>query len=326
MNASRPARRASGITSRPWWPALKRLLTFAFLALVFTLIVTQAREIDWPAVLEALRELAPSTLAAAAGLAACSYAVYASFDLLGRRYAGHQLPAPLVLAITFVCYALNLNLGSLVGGVALRYRLYSRFGLDTAVITRVLALSLVTNWLGYLLLAGLVFALRPPPLPADWALSAAGLRGLGAMLIAGVLAYLGLCAFARGRSRSWRGHEFTLPSARVALLQLAVSSINWLLIAGVVYVLLQQRIDYPTVLAVLLVGAVAGVITHVPAGLGVLEAVFIALLSSQLPQHELLAALLAYRAIYYLTPLLLATLLYAGIEARAKKWAAPARD
>jgi uncharacterized membrane protein YbhN (UPF0104 family) len=56
--------------------------------------------------------------------------------------------------------------------------------------------------------------------------------------------------------------------------------------------------------------------THIPAGLGALEAVFVVMLGSRLPQSELLAALLAYRAIYYLAPLLLAVIAYLAIESR----------
>jgi uncharacterized protein (TIRG00374 family) len=82
---------------------------------------------------------------------------------------------------------------------------------------------------------------------------------------------------------------------------------------------LEQKIAFATVLAVLLVAAVAGVITHVPAGLGVLETVFVVLLSHQLPRSELLAALLAYRGIYYLAPLALATIIYLVLEVRARK-------
>jgi hypothetical protein len=107
-----------------------------------------------------------------------------------------------------------------------------------------------------------------------------------------------------------------LPSGRIALLQLALSAVNWLLIGAVVWTLLQRHVDYPTVLSVLLVAAVAGVITHVPAGLGVLEAVFVALLAHRVPQGELLAGLLAYRAIYYLAPLAIASLLFLVIDRR----------
>jgi glycosyltransferase 2 family protein len=73
---------------------------------------------------------------------------------------------------------------------------------------------------------------------------------------------------------------------------------------------------------VLLLAAVAGVITHVPAGLGVLEAVFVALLSHKMPQPAILAALVAYRVVYYLAPLCIAAVVYLVMEARAKKLAA----
>jgi uncharacterized membrane protein YbhN (UPF0104 family) len=94
---------------------------------------------------------------------------------------------------------------------------------------------------------------------------------------------------------------------------------------GVVWLLLQQKVPYPEVVAVLLVGAVAGVITHVPAGLGVLETVFVALLSHRLPQGEILAALIGYRVLYYLAPLAIATVAYLVMELRARRVAAASR-
>jgi uncharacterized membrane protein YbhN (UPF0104 family) len=221
------------------------------------------------------------------------------------------------MGVNFISYAFNLNFGSLVGGVAFRYRLYSRLGLANGVITRVLSISMLTNWLGYVVLAGTVFALLPPALPAEWPVTEGELRALGAALLLVPVAYLAACAFARRRDWSVRGHELSLPSLRFAGAQLAMSCSNWLLIAATVFVLLQQRADFPTTLAVLLLAAVAGVITHVPAGLGVLEAVFVALMAGLLPQGELLAALLAYRAVYYLLPLGLALLLYLALELRA---------
>jgi uncharacterized membrane protein YbhN (UPF0104 family) len=84
--------------------------------------------------------------------------------------------------------------------------------------------------------------------------------------------------------------------------------------AGVLFMLMQGQAAYPEVLGVLFVSAIAGVLSHVPAGLGVLEAVFVALLSHQLPRSELLASLLMYRAFYYLAPLALATLTYLAVE------------
>jgi hypothetical protein len=140
---------------------------------------------------------------------------------------------------------------------------------------------------------------------------------LGIALLAVPVAYVLSCAISKRRVWTVRGHDVVLPPLRLALLQLVMSTLNWSLMACAIYLLMDQKIAYPTVLGVLLVGAIAGVITHVPAGLGVLEAVFYALLSHQLPESELLAALLMYRVVYYLVPLLAATVLYLLVEARA---------
>jgi uncharacterized membrane protein YbhN (UPF0104 family) len=311
-----------GITEKQWWPWAKRAGKIAFFAIVAYLLVSQAREIKWDTVLSTMRDYPLRQLAIAAALAYASYALYSSFDLLGRHVTGHTLGTGKVMTTTFISYAFNLNFGSLIGGVAFRYRLYARLGLDAGNTTRVLAMSMLTNWLGYILLAGLVFMLRPFALPPDWKLDTSGLRLLGVALVATAIAYLLLCAFAKRRDWTIRGHEISLPSLRFALLQFAMSSTNWLLISATVFTLLGQKIPFTTVLGVMLVAAIAGVITHVPAGLGVLEAVFVALLSHQMPKHELLAALLTYRAIYYIAPLMVATIVYLLVEARAKSMAA----
>lgn len=321
LSPSGPARSSpkSGFRSKPWWPWAKRLFTYAFFAAVAYLLITQARSVEWDKVFASIRQRPVEGLLIAAAFTAASHALYSCFDLLGRHVTGHRLSTGKVMTVTFISYAFNLNLGSLVGGFAFRYRLYSRHGLDAEVITRILFMSIVTNWLGYVLLAGLAFWWSPIAPPPDWKVDALGLDVLGVALFSAAMAYLLVCALARRRTWTIRGHELTLPSLRLALVQLSMSATNWLLIAGAVYVLLEQRIEFPTVLGVMLVAAIAGVLTHVPAGLGVLEAVFVALLSHQVPVNELLAALLTYRAIYYLAPLVLATLVYLLVEVKAKK-------
>jgi hypothetical protein len=301
------------------WAWAKRALTFIFLAAVAFLLVRHARTVAWQEVWASLQATPWYLLLLATLLAAGSHLLYSCFDLLGRHHTGHRLPPRTVMAVTFVSYAFNLNLGSLVGGVAFRYRLYSHLGLDKARITQVLSLSMLTNWLGYLLLAGLVFALGSLELPPEWKLQTSALPALGWTLVALALIWVALCAWSPRRSWTLRGHTIMLPPLRMTWLQLAMSCTNWLLMGCTVYVLLQQSVSFPTVLGVLLVGAVAGVIAHVPAGLGVLEAVFVALLAHQLPETQILAALLGYRAIYYLAPLLLAALLYLLMEVRARR-------
>jgi uncharacterized membrane protein YbhN (UPF0104 family) len=135
------------------------------------------------------------------------------------------------------------------------------------------------------------------------------------------LAYIVACVRLGDHVWTVRGHELYLPPWRMALLQMLVSCVNWSLMAGIIYVLLQGSVEYTDVLTVLLVGAIAGVVAHVPAGLGVFEFVFIALLSHVVPEGRLLAALLGYRAIYYIVPLMAASLLYLAMEIHAKRLA-----
>lgn len=315
----RPAK--VGITGKPWWPWLKRGATLVFLSLVAWLLVEQGRAIEWAQVFAAVRAYPPGVLLGAVALAALSFGLYSCFDLLGRHYTGHSLRARTVMLVTFISYALNLNLGSLIGGAAMRYRLYSRLGLQVGQITRVMTLSMLANWIGYLFLGGLVFGFYTPELPPGWKIGSGGLQILGFMLLAIAIAYLLLCAFSPRRSFSLRGHEVHLPSGRLALLQVAMGAANWLVMSTLIFLLLQQKIAFPAVAGVLLVAAVAGVIAHVPAGLGVLEAVFVALLSHDLPTHELLAALVVYRLVYYLVPLAIAAVLYLVTEARARQLA-----
>lgn len=305
------------ITRQAWWPWARRTLTVLFFGLVAVLIVRQAREIDWAEVAGAVRNTSRTDLLLAALLAAASHLLYSCFDLFGRHITGHRLPVPRVMGTTFVSYVFNLNLGSLIGGLGFRYRLYSRQGLDTAAITTVVATSMATNWLGFAAVAGPALLLQPPALPEGWALAGAPLRAVGAALCLLPIAWLLLCGLSSRREWTWREHSLSLPSLRLGALQVGVAAGNWLLMGGVVWLLLGRDLAYPLVLGTLLIAAVAGVLTHVPAGLGVLEAVFIALLGSQASQGALIGGLLLYRAMYYLAPLAIAAALHAWLEAHA---------
>ena len=308
---------------KPWarttWLWFKRVAPWALAALVLTLVVRQARTVDWPAVWQALQQMPPGRLAAAAGLALLSHGLYASFDLIGRRLTGHRLSTLRTLGTAAISYAFNLNAGSLVGGFALRLRLYTRWGLSASTVAQIIAHSMATNWLGYLWVGGAVLLWAPPRLSAGWALPDPALRAIGLAMVLAALAYPVLCRFVRPRRLAWRGQSLTLASAPLAVWQLVAGGASWLLIGATVWSLFGGRIDYPTVLGALLLAALAGVLTHVPAGLGVLEAVFVATLGSRLPVAEVLATVLAYRAVYYLLPLALALPAYALSEAAARR-------
>jgi uncharacterized membrane protein YbhN (UPF0104 family) len=109
------------------------------------------------------------------------------------------------------------------------------------------------------------------------------------------LAYAAACFFSKRREWQWRGHRFALPGGRMALAQLGLSMLNHLS------------------------AAVIAVPTHVPGGLGVLEAVYIGMLGGQVAPSRLLAGLLTFRALYYLVPLACAALLHVLLEVIARR-------
>jgi hypothetical protein len=291
----------------------------AFLAVLCWLLADYLKHIDWAGVRRALAAYQPLTLAGAAVLVAASHFTYACYDLLGKRYAHHRLPARRVLGVAFVSYAFNLNLGTLVGGVGFRLRLYHRLGLGAAQIGRVIALSIVTNWSGWLLLAGSVFAARQVPLPESFGFGAGALQVVGVAMLAVPLAYAALCFRSRRRKLHWRNHAFTLPNGRMALAQIGLSTLNWLLIGTIVWLLMPRELEYGTVVATQLSAAMLAVPTHIPGGLGVLEGIFVAAFGRTVEPSALIAALIAYRALYYLVPLAIASALYFFLEATAKR-------
>lgn len=297
--------------------AIGRWFGIGLVLVVTVLLAHQARSVDWPAVGGALRAYDAGTLIGAAALAAASHLLYGCFDLIGRRLTGHRVGTRRALAIGTTAYAVTLNLGSLIGGFATRYRLYANAGLALAQTSQVIAVAITTNWFGYLAVAGALLSWRPPALPPDWPLDGTQLRWVGAAMLASAAAYLLACMLAPQRVWRWRGHALTTPSLREAGLQLALSAANWFVIATLVWIVLQRQVDWPSVAATLSIAVVAGLIVRVPAGVGVLETVFVALLSHRMPLPALLAGLLVYRAIYYLGPLAVAgvTLLALGRSA-----------
>lgn len=302
--------------ARHRWPRIKRILPWLVLAIVAALIVYFGRSVDWPQVWQAMRRIPASAILLAAAMAAAGYTAYGALDLLGKRYTRHGVAWTKVMGIALVSYALNLNLGVLVGGLGARLRLYARLGCRKSVATRVALFSAVSNWVGYGWVAGAVFASGAVPVPADWDIGRGVLRLLGVAMLALAFAYVWMCARAKRRSATLMGHRVTLPGTRLAIQQCVTAAASWLIMGGIMYVLLQGKAPFLAVLGILLCTSFAALITRVPGGLGTTEAIFVAALSPSLPAAEVLGAALAYRAVYALGPLCLAVVAFTLFEAR----------
>lgn len=295
-----------------------RLLVVAFYAGVAAMLVSIGRGLDWQEVGTALRELPLRALLAAAGCSLACHLLYAGYELLAARHVALRLPRMQIAAIGFVSYTFNLNLGAILGALGVRLRLYTARGVPAGDGVRIIAFNLLTNWSGYVATLGIALLVLWSGPPASWPLGAAALRLIGAALLAASGAYLWACARARRRSFRVRGQRIELPTLRHALLQLALSVPVWLLGAASLSLLLGAHAGFDLVLATLLASAVAGLVLRVPAGLGVIEAVFLASLGGTVGESRLLAALLAYRCVHYLGPLLLGLAAFLVLELRAR--------
>lgn len=293
---------------------LKKILTFLFFCAIAYLLIQHAKEIEWRKVFDTVRKTDIKTLVIGFAIGFGCYTAYASYDLFGRHLLKLRTAAFPTMLAAWISYACNLNLGAIIGSVALRYRLYSRLGVSSGDVTKVIGISVTSNWLGYCLLAGGLFASGSIEPPESWAIGKLSLQLIGAALLLFVGTYLYFCFFSKKREYEIRNKTFTLPPAKIVLLQFGAAFVHWTLMAVTIYQFMPDELAFPTVYAVLLVSCVAGAVSHVPGGLGVLEAVFVALLAGEIPKHQLIAGVFAYRCVFYFAPLLISLPLYLAFE------------
>ncbi len=263
----------------------------------------------------ALQALAPLRLVAAGVLTLLNYLVLGGYDVLGLRVVGHALPYRRTAFASFVSYVVAHNVGaSFLGGAAVRLHLYSGWGLSRREVAGVIALNAVTFWLGVLVLLGMSLLVSPSAAALALPMPVALARTIGGGCLAVTVIYLLLAA---GTIKPLDGRRWPLPmpSVGVALAQVALSAADWLLAASVLFVLLPPGlVSFPRFVPVFLLAQVAGVVSHVPAGLGVFEVIMLHLVPRGTAGAAMLASLLAYRLIYYLVPLIVTAVLLAGRE------------
>jgi phosphatidylglycerol lysyltransferase len=263
---------------------------------------------------KSLSEIPPTRIFIALALTAVNYLLLTCYDALALRYAQRQLEFRRVALASFLGYVSSYNLGAILGGTPVRYRLYSAWGLSTLEITKIVAMCTLTFWLGFCTLCGLVFTVDPLQIPDSLPFPIETVRPLGVVLLLLVVIYLLASFFRTEPLRLWKW-ELTLPPLRLSLAQIGLACLDLMLAAGVLYVLLPAdlEISYAYFLGVFLLAIVAGLVSHIPGGVGVLEAVTLLLLAPEHPA-EVIGSLLAFRVIYYLFPLGVAAVLLAVHE------------
>jgi len=253
-------------------------------------------------------------LAAAMLLTILDYLTLTAYDWLALRYIKHPIKYTKTAMASFVGYAFSHNM-TILGGSAVRYRIYSMLGVSAGKVATLVAFCMITFWLGFFTTGSVVFLLSSEHVPDALHLPFVTVRPIGVLFGIMVIAYVVLGAVKKTPVRI-RGREFVMPPATLIWSQIVVASVDWLLAGAVLFVLLPAggQINYLQFMPLFLLAQVAGLLSYIPGGLGVFDTAIILLLS---PFHEpasIISSLLAYRLIYYLIPFGLASLLLVAME------------
>ncbi len=294
------------------------MLSLAMLCLALWALRNLGSEVSYRQVARYVHGLEDWRIALAVLLTALSYGVMTLYDWFGLAAIGRRLPRAQVSLISFISYAFSNALGMalLISG-SIRYRFYIQAGLSTAEVAKVVLHCTVSFWLGLCALTGVTLLLVPVPM----SLPLAQLRlPVGALLTLIPLLWLFGSRLMPRPLRLWRW-RLSLPSTASAARQIATGAVDWALAAAVLYLLMPNEVDtgFGHFLAIFALAQIAGLISHVPGGLGVFEAVMLAgfgATGNEGLEAPILGALAAYRLIYYFLPLLGATLVVVVREVR----------
>lgn len=247
-------------------------------------------------------------LLAALGCTCLSFAGIASYDFLAMRaVAPKAMPAHVPMVSGAAGYAISGLLGvSYLTGTAVRYRVYSAFGLDLVKVTALVAIS----WSGFVtalfVLFGALLALHPTGLSALLPIRPWVETALGSVLLAGYGGYL-LWLVTGQRRLTTGAHSFELPRPAQAIGLTLAGVLDVAGAALTLYVLLPPDLvpSLPVYAAVFVAAVMLGILSHAPGGLGAFEATIIAGLGAA-GRSDVLASLLLYRLIYTVLPFAIA--------------------
>lgn len=302
----------------------RRLLPLVGLTLfVLAVWVLQnaVQQFSWALFREHVSLIPTYRLAAAVATTVIGYLILTFYDKLALINFGIHLPWHKAAKASFLGFAFSNNITpSLLVGGTIRYRIYTTMGISGFNVTKVVGFCALTLWLGFMFLGGLIFSGTSVQFPDDVEWPLPNLQILGWIFLLLILVYLILCRFVRA-TIVFRGKYFSLPALPVAGGQILVASLDLVASSLILFLLLPpvENLSYPLFLAIYLIGFMGGIISQVPGGLGIIETILILMLDAFIEPVQILSAVLVYRLIYFIAPLLAASTLLLFHEIRQRK-------
>jgi len=277
------------------WNRIGVLLSVAIISIAAVVLFHMLRDIDTNEVISALKATQPRHIAAAAFFVACGYFTLTFYDLFALRTIGrNEIPYRIAALTGFTSYSIGHNIGATVfTGGAVRYRIYSMYGLDAIEVAKICFIAGLTFWLGNATVLGLGVAYHPEAaVPIDqlppWLN-----RIIGIAMLAVLVSYV-MWVWSAPREIGQGEWKVRLPSGPSTLLQICIGILDLGFCALAMYMLVSATL--------------LGFASHAPGGLGVFDAAMLVALW-QFDKESVLAGLLLFRLLYYIMPFALALII-----------------
>jgi glycosyltransferase 2 family protein len=295
-----------GFNERIGWKRLGIAASLLIIAFAITTLVRTLKGVDTGVILVALTEKSSGQIGLAALCVIGAFCTLTFYDFFALRTIGKiHVPYRIAALSSFTSYSIGHNIGATVfTGGAIRFRIYSDYGLNAIDVAKICFISGLTFWLGNTFVLGIGMAMHP------WAASAMDLlppainRLIAFGCIAGIVAYFIWLVLGKNRRElGQHGWKVVLPSARLTLLQILIGVVDLGFCALAIYLLMpvQPGIDFISLAVVFILATLLGFASHAPGSIGVFDAAMLVALP-QFGREELLATLVIYRVLYFLIP------------------------
>lgn len=292
------------------WKRLGVVASVLIIGLAITHLVRTLKGVDMAVILAAMAEKPPLQIALAALCVIGAFGTLTFYDFFALRTIGkNHVPYRIAALSSFTSYTIGHNLGATVfTGGAIRFRIYSDYGLSAIDVAKICFISGLTFWLGNTFVLGIGMIWHPQAASAMNMLPDAVNRLIGLAGLAGIAAYMvWLSVGKQRRELGQNGWKVVLPSARVTLLQILIGVVDLGFCALAMYLLMPNEpgIDFVSLAVVFILATLLGFASHAPGSLGVFDAAMLVALP-QFGREHLVATLVMFRILYFMIPFAIA--------------------
>ena len=314
----------------------KKLVSYSgifFFILAAGMLYWQLRDYSLSDIARAVLDIPLPNLVFACLACLGAYFILSLYDYLALKYVGGKVTWWKWMLAGMLGFAISNNAGNAaVSGGAIRYRLYTRWRIRGGDIVKMITFSGLTYFLGAsaVVVAG-YFLIQNQGIDASVGLSM-GLNTLFIICATILLAYFVSSVMFDGKHIKIGGLKFQMPSLGVAMTQTFLGIVDSLLTGLVLYACLDPFVHIPfgTFIGLFVIAQATGIFSQVPGGIGVFESIFLVALPDTIDKANIFGALLAYRIIYYVIPLMgIGSLFFVyerWLRARMKKWLSEAKE